>query len=874
MFFTFPKEPSSTGQSTEKRPSITRIGNKLFCAFKENTSSKIDVICSTDNGKTWEGFETPNNLIYTGQTTDVSPSICALGTNLYIVFKEDTSPSIDVIYSKDQGKSWDGFGTSNGLVQTGQGTDCGPSICSFDEKLYIAFKESTSTKIDVICSGDYGRSWNALVHTGQGTEVSPSICEMGGNLYIAFKEATSPSIDVICSKDNGNSWDGFGTSNGLVQTGQGTDCAPSICALEGKLYIAFKEATSKRIDIIYTQSSTKDWSHLQHVGETTNIGPALTSNGSNIDSNLFILFQAEDSSNRLLQTVGSFHGHWMELSLDTIGNKTLKDICIPGSHDAGMSKSINQTVGAHECNTVTQTLDILYQLQAGARIFDIRPVISGGKYLTGHYTHAGKILNHQGACGQSIDEIITQINAFTEDRKELIILQLSHDLNTDVGRSYRALNQEEWNELLNKIKYRLNRLSGGFGHENLTSIKLKTWVGQEWCVLVIVDPSDKEVNIYDAVGKDKGFYPNCSLPVPSVYTGTNNLEDMINDQVDKLSNKIDGSYFQTSWTLTQSDDQTVTCRGWASSILELATEANKNFNDCKPLFNEIIKGKFPNIIWFDNIGNVKGILNRCEEINSMAPREIAVLPEIVAGNWQNFYGTAAPFELNGKPYIFLQTDTADNHWCISELALDASTVNYEIVAGNWQNFYGTAAPFVLNGKPYILLQTNTADNHWCISELALDASIVNHEIVAGNWQNFYGTAVPFELNGKPYIFLQTDTADNHWCISELALDASIINHEIVSGNWEHYYNTAVPFELNGRLLVFLQTNTPDNHWRISELTLDASANCEILGGTWQNFYGTSVPFQLGGKSYVFLQTDTADNRWCISELNVKSSLKG
>ena len=66
---------------------------------------------------------------------------------------------------------------------------------------------------------------------------------------------------------------------------------------------------------------------------------------------------------------------------------TLKEMCMLGSHDAGMYILNGGTIKALEHNTLTQSKSIHEQLNCGARYFDIRPVIgNGGKYLTGHYT--------------------------------------------------------------------------------------------------------------------------------------------------------------------------------------------------------------------------------------------------------------------------------------------------------------------------------------------------------------------------------------------------------------------------------------------------------------------------------------------------------
>jgi hypothetical protein len=134
---------------------------------------------------------------------------------------------------------------------------------------------------------------------------------------------------------------------------------------------------------------------------------------------------------------------WMQANLGTLGGRTLRQLCMPGTHDSGMSTIGSCTFLANELVTQTQTQGILGQLQRGARSFDIRPVISDGKFVTGHYSYLDALVSTQGCNGQSIADIISDINSFTSGAAELIILGLGGDMNTDVGEpKYRRSTRE------------------------------------------------------------------------------------------------------------------------------------------------------------------------------------------------------------------------------------------------------------------------------------------------------------------------------------------------------------------------------------------------------------------------------------------------
>ena len=70
--------------------------------------------------------------------------------------------------------------------------------------------------------------------------------------------------------------------------------------------------------------------------------------------------------------------------------RTLGELHLPGSHDAGTSKDyIDLTAAGTKSNAATQSLTITQQLMAGTRFFDLRLAEHGGKVVA-HHTTAGQ----------------------------------------------------------------------------------------------------------------------------------------------------------------------------------------------------------------------------------------------------------------------------------------------------------------------------------------------------------------------------------------------------------------------------------------------------------------------------------------------------
>lgn len=270
---------------------------------------------------------------------------------------------------------------------------------------------------------------------------------------------------------------------------------------------------------------------------------------------------------------------WMQANRSWLGSLTLRQLCMPGSHDAGMSVYTSGTAFASKCNTLTQTRSIGGQLAAGSRYFDVRPVISAGDFLTGHYSKVTQIDSWQGANGQSIASIIDDVNNFLASNGEFVVIRLSHDLNTDVGNSsYRPFTQGEWNDLfkvLTGVAKRWTLLDPT--DVDLSSMRLDALIGSgQGAVIFIVDPSDPAVTLGGYAGQ--GFFSPRNYPIYDDYAHKNEVSAMAADQLAKMRAQRltpNSPSFLLSWTLTQSDTQASTCAtGLASSILDLAAQAD------------------------------------------------------------------------------------------------------------------------------------------------------------------------------------------------------------------------------------------------------------------------------------------------------------
>ncbi|CAH1392367.1 unnamed protein product [Nezara viridula] len=322
-----------------------------------------------------------------------------------------------------------------------------------------------------------------------------------------------------------------------------------------------------------------------------------------------IIICTNDTIYSLPSSKGPIDGaNWMRDNINTLGKRTLKEICMPGSHDSGMSSFVSGTSMSHSCNVLTQSLPIKGQLENGARYFDVRPdIVRGNAYHTGHYMKlpGGTCI---GGNGQSMVSIVDEINEFISNHNELVIVKLSHSLNA--GRCG-FFSMHEWEFVLRILDNTRNLYVNKDKKVRLDKLTLNHFTnnGTKGAVLYITNES--EVKLWHRLGQ--GFFYESNLNLYDVYANTNLLPRMMKDQIKKLKEVSKKYFFLLSWTLTQGAKGAILCRMKLSrSIKELAVLAHDSLPKIIPEINSDV---FPNVLYVDDIRNTE-IVSVAMDINN------------------------------------------------------------------------------------------------------------------------------------------------------------------------------------------------------------------------------------------------------------------
>ncbi|NES66488.1 MAG: phosphatidylinositol-specific phospholipase C domain-containing protein [Okeania sp. SIO2D1] len=277
---------------------------------------------------------------------------------------------------------------------------------------------------------------------------------------------------------------------------------------------------------------------------------------------------------------------WMGDHLSVLGNKTLKEIALPASHDSGMY------IGGLDPAVLgkTQVLNIYEQLSYGIRYYDLRPYWDGSDFYIYHGFDFIK--------GPKLSEVLADIQKFmNEGHREVAIFKFSH---------YNSFSNDIYKKMVDAIQSSLGQwlFTTLPSNTRLADIPLNDYVRDGGKALVVCD-EDYPVNnprsgfwVYrdwSSTTANKG-----DLRVFDVYSNTTDYETMKNDQLQKFKDyngkckhdpNLPCDLFLLSWTLTP-----------ITFVWEFSKVANKNLASViTQVANPNSHGCYLNLVYLDYV---------------------------------------------------------------------------------------------------------------------------------------------------------------------------------------------------------------------------------------------------------------------------------
>ncbi len=357
-----------------------------------------------------------------------------------------------------------------------------------------------------------------------------------------------------------------------------------------------------------------------------------------VDDRKFIMVYIGEDQKFYLSYFSNYNPtRWMEdILFPAKGELTLKDIVIPGSHDAGMSalNGIGGTQGQssiNPCNTLTQTQNIGKQLNSGVRMFDIRVGFYKNAIYTKHSASDCMAEAIGGGYGERFKDIVDSVKAFLgRNKKEFIILTFSHFCPTEAPAAKVA------DSLFQALgaKYIYNNRG-----KSVDQIKLNDLAGK---VLIAFEGYADQDRLIDS--NTMADRSNTFLNFRRAYAATNQIDKLLTREEQFFTAMKDGvnknDLIRLDWQLTQnSQEAALVCNDFESEnvnpiinsmmLLTNVVNNNRSITNLAIFGNKYLSAKLnewirtgvinkknkPNIVYTDVAGG--WVTDYCVELNSL-----------------------------------------------------------------------------------------------------------------------------------------------------------------------------------------------------------------------------------------------------------------
>ena len=428
LSFTQPTAVFSDAKS-DREPAIMNWQNATFLAWKQaGPEGNIWFGKMENNGNTLIAASVPNKV--PGASTDFAPSLVLLNESGYIFW---INPNGRIQYVVVENSQTQAFSVVYDLPLAGsEKFSQGLSITAFDNRLVLA------------------------THTDRRDELFYVVLEQAGDGQ--FKETVPEKIQDARSKNYPRIVALNKQQVRFCWTGKGDLVQYADLDLSGKKWSPVHHLVNKvtaaspaiqqpgsEQEVLYIWRGNKKDTRMYYKlmeNQETNPGhselPVYFSSSypavlSKTDNNHLVMAYTSLEGKLMVSSLMNYQpAKWMEQMIGPAGSsKTLKDIVIPGSHDAGMSvltATGGQQKGTiNDCNTLTQKLNIAQQLNAGIRMFDFR----AGTYNKLLYTkHASSDCMEDalgGGYGERLFSVASAIKQFlSTNREEIVLATFSH----------------------------------------------------------------------------------------------------------------------------------------------------------------------------------------------------------------------------------------------------------------------------------------------------------------------------------------------------------------------------------------------------------------------------------------------------------------
>jgi hypothetical protein len=283
---------NNTGFSSN--PQITAFGTNVYVVWRDNSSGNNDIYFSSsvDNGTTFTDIE---NLSDSNGESD-QPQITAVGDNVYVVWRDNSSGNNDIYFRKSSDKG-NSFSIPDNLSDN-NGSSIDPKIAVTGNNVYVIWSDDTSGNGDIyfISSADNGAVFAPMKNLSinyTGAAHFPQIEATRNSTYVVWQDETPErgGIRFRASNDNG---DNFDISRLLSQKNVLSANSPQLAISENIVYVVWEDNSrsgNKNFDLLYRASTDGGSTFTNRTLVTRNPGDSFDPQAAVLQENMYAVWE-------------------------------------------------------------------------------------------------------------------------------------------------------------------------------------------------------------------------------------------------------------------------------------------------------------------------------------------------------------------------------------------------------------------------------------------------------------------------------------------------------------------------------------------------------------------------------------------------------
>jgi peptidase A4-like protein len=268
------------GDRSPVSPSLASLGGRLYLAWKGDGNNFLNVMCSTDGGRSFGHKHT------SGERSPQTPGLTAHGGNLFIAWKGDGNDNLNVARVATAGDAITGLVDK---VTLGDTSPVGPSLASVNGRLYLSWKGDGNNFLNVMCSTDGGRSFGHKHTSGERSPRAPGLGALGANLMITWKGDGNDNLNVARVATAGDAITGLVDKAILGDT---SPVSPTLASIAARLFLGWKGDGNNFLNVMFSDDTGRTFKDKLTSPERSSDGPALCAHGGS----LFIAWKGDGNN--------------------------------------------------------------------------------------------------------------------------------------------------------------------------------------------------------------------------------------------------------------------------------------------------------------------------------------------------------------------------------------------------------------------------------------------------------------------------------------------------------------------------------------------------------------------------------------------------